>query len=118
MTQLEVHRPGRLAGHVDHEQAVDVGLALRPLDEACDAFGVAWAHGREVRLHLLVGEQLDQEIDVVFARATDRDAHPGTVTAARRRSRRTPEASATPSRIRARPASTDNETGSSSNRAP
>src|SRR5919201_1665400 len=83
---------------LDHEAAAFPWLRLRELDLLEQRLAVARPHGCEIGLDLLVRGQLEQEVDVVGARAPqakavagDRLGHGAVATAARRGRRSTPE---------------------------
>jgi len=111
--ELETHRAGRTPSSV----LLDLGdeppellrLARRPLDLLQHALAVAGPRAGEIGLDLLVGRQLDQEVDVLGLGAAqpNRAAHGAGVAGAgsRRGSRNAPDPSATPPRISAMPTS-------------
>ena len=101
---LEAHRPGALAVDLDQEDAERVRVGLRARDLREDLVATLRSHGGEERLDVLVRHELDEEVGVVRARAPDRHLHAGS-SCARTPKSRCPEASATPSRISASPAS-------------
>src|SRR5262249_32428626 len=74
-------------------ELLDQHLAVEPLAR------------REKRPHVLVGEDAEQEVEVVPRRATQANAHGSWTAGARRASRRAPEPSATPARISPSPPS-------------
>ena len=71
---LEAHRAGSLAVDLDDEDAEGLGLGLRALDLGEERRRDLRADGREERLDVLVGDELDEEVDVVRARSPDGDA--------------------------------------------
>ena len=113
---LELHRPRGLAVRLDHEQPVVGRLSLRALDLREDGVVIHRPQGGEVRLHLLVGQELDEEIGVRGLGAAQ--PHGAGSTAGRRSGRQAPEPSATPARISTRPASAGARNGSSRISAP
>ena len=74
---LEAHRPCAFAAHLDDEHPERVRLRGRPLDLAQDRFAILRPHRGEERLDLVVREELDEEVDVVQARTSNRHAHAG-----------------------------------------
>src|SRR5260221_12275628 len=104
--QMDPHRAGALAVALDHEatERFRLALGLRDLLEQHRALG--HRARTEERPHIVVGEQLEQEVRVVGARAPDRDAaHASEASAPRRRTRSRPVPRATPPRMSARPPS-------------
>src|SRR5581483_1936751 len=113
VADLERHRPGRPAVELDDEQAVLLGLALRALDRGEDAVAVALAPRRQVRLDLLVVQELDEEVDVARLCPPQPQGTGSTAGSRRRTGRHAPEPSATPPRISASPPSIVARSGSS-----
>src|SRR5207302_996420 len=101
--ELEAEPAGTLPIDLDHEPAVVVRLALRARHFLGDSVRVLGRDRAEERLYVLVGDQLDEEIDVVRARAADRDRHGVWAAGTRRGRRRSPDPSPMPSRISAIP---------------
>src|SRR4029453_1931132 len=62
VADLEVHRPGPPAVALDHEQAERLGLAVGALDLCEHGVPVRRPDRSEVRLHLLVGQEVDEEV--------------------------------------------------------
>src|SRR4249919_1488503 len=113
---FEAHRPGALAVRLDDEDAEGIRLAVGAGDLGEDLLASLRAHGREVRLDVLVADELDEEVGVVRACAPDRDHYAGS-SCTRTPNRRWPEASATPSSMSASPVIATALTGSSSSAA-
>jgi hypothetical protein len=115
----ERERSGALAVDLDDEAA----LRLRILVLSRELFGnrlpvEPLARGEE-RTHVVVREDVEQEVEVVRRRAPQRDvAHGSWIAGARRASRTAPEPSATPARISASPPSVAAVMLSSSRSAP
>ena len=114
---LEPHRAGALSVHFDDEEAERLGVALGALDLRADLVVSLRANGREERLDVLVRDELDQEVGVVGARASDRHAH-AVDSCARTPKKRCPEARTAPATMSAKPAIIAAVTGSSSRSAP
>ena len=116
----KAHHAGPLAFELDDEAAVTVRLRRRVLDLLEDLFRRRRAAGSQVRIDVVVGRQLDEEVDVVGPRPPDRDVHgrAGSTASAVRAGRRRPEPSATPLRISSSPAIIQPVTSSSSRNAP
>src|SRR5437016_2068843 len=118
--QLEAEHAGPLPFtailRVDHEPAELLGLGERTVGLVEQVAAVARPRAREKRLDLFVCQQLREEVDILPFRATQPDAvrldHGTAPSTARRRTPVTPESSATPSRISARPPSADQRSGS------
>ena len=107
---LEPHRAGRTAVDLDHEQSERLRLALGALDRGeIPSRSFALIAG-EIRLDLLVGEELDEEVGVLDRRSPQ--LHVSTA-AGRLIGRHTPDPSATPPRIRPSPPSMVGRSGSS-----
>src|SRR6266536_1353150 len=104
---VEPDRPRTLAVDLDHEPAVQLRLALGALDLGEHVLDRRRSAAAEIGPHLLGGDQVEQEVRVVTAGATDLDpTHDAWDATRRRRSLPAPTApvpSATPPRIRASP---------------
>ena len=116
--QLESHCTGTFAVDVDHEPAEVVRLALRSFDLHCDCSAILRSDRAEERFHLLVSDELEEEVHVAGRRTTNRDRHGVWVTGARRGRRATPDATATPRRMSAMPPTSPAVSGSPSSVAP
>src|SRR5262249_57578474 len=127
--ELEAERPGGpplpVVLDLDHEAPELAGLALRPVDLLQHRGTIAWSHRGQIGLDVLVGRQLEQEVDVGRLRTPKSEAvapnsqGAGVAGAAARRGRRTaPDPSATPPRISTIPASSSPVTASPTNTAP
>ena len=81
----EAHRAGPLAVDLDHEHAEHVRLGHVALDVVRQRFAVVRPAGGEERLHFLVRDELDEEVEIVRPRATDRDHYAGSSLGAARR---------------------------------
>ena len=115
VAELPAHRAGGLAVELDDEETA----ALRLLGDLLgDPVPVVGAGSGEEGAHVLVGVELDQELEVALAGGADRDGHGRTGTAVPRRSLTAPDASATPPRISARPPSVASVSSSSRISAP
>ena len=116
----EAHRARTLAVDLDHEQAEELRLRRGALDVGEDAVTVVRPRRGEIRLDLLMGDELDDEVEVVGVRAPDVDRQTGSSSGLARRAEDNtrPDPSATPSRIKPRPASIATVTGSERNTAP
>src|SRR6266511_107076 len=96
---------------LDHKTPAVFRLSARPLDLVEQRIAVARANGGQVGIDVVVGRELEQEVDIVRscpaqaeAVARDRLAHGAVATAAPRRGMRsTPEPKAVPVRISASP---------------
>ena len=117
---LEPHRARALAVDLDHEAAELPRLGERALDLGSDAVAVADPDGGEERLDLVVGEELDEEVEIRELGAPDLDVQGACAAAGchRREGRSIPEPSATPSRTSASPATAAMVSGSSRNTIP
>ena len=117
----ERHRARPLPVHLDHEAAVMLGLLLRPLELGAKVVGRVRRHRGQEGLHLGMRGEGDKEVDVVDSCPPEPEslssqlAHGRGVagTASRRATRKTPEPSATPARMRARPSTAFNLIASS-----
>jgi len=127
---LEAQRAGgmpvSLPLDLDQEAAELIGLVLRALDLRKQPFTVTRPNDGEVRLHVLVGRQFENEVDVARVRPAEPQAFAlddaqgdGVAGAgARRGSRTAPEPSATPPRISTIPANSSTVSGSPSSVTP
>src|SRR5207248_1884545 len=119
---VELHAPGEAPPvavcDLDHEAAEVLRLGKRALDLRGDRLVVARAASGEERLDVVVVRELDEEVDVLGPRPPDAQAHRPGSTAARGAGRRSPEPTATPSRISARPPASAAVTGSPRKSAP
>ena len=99
---------------------MELRLGDVPFDVGRDRVAVVRPPGGEEGLHLLVRDERDEEVEIVGSRPADRDHYAGSsLGAARRRIvSRSPEPSATPSRISARPRIIATVTGSERKTAP
>jgi len=128
--ELEAHRAGAaplaVILYLDDETTELVGLRLGALDLLQQPVELARARAREVGLDVLVGRQLDEEVDVIRSgpaqpqSVTLDDAQGEGVAAAgsRRGIRTAPEPNATPPRISAMPTSSSTVKGSPSSVTP
>src|SRR5437764_2901871 len=116
---LQAHQACRFSIQLDHEAAELLRLSLRALDLFQQTRAVARANRGQVRLDVLVGHELEQEVDVSRLGAPDRDVHgDGAATGSRRGNLTAPDPSATPPRINVIPASSCQVSGSPSSSTP
>ena len=74
---LEAHRAGALAVDLDEEDAERLRVGVRAGDLLEDLVAALRAHGSEEGLDVLVPDEVDEEVGVVGARASDGDGHAG-----------------------------------------
>ncbi len=72
---LEAHRSGGRAVDLDHEDAERVRLDLRALHFRTDLVVAPRPDRGEIRLDLLVGHEVDEEVHVFLPRPAERDGH-------------------------------------------
>ena len=95
-------RARTLSVELDHEQPALLGIAFEVLG---DAVPLVPAGGGEKRAHVVVGVEVGEEVEVIGLGGSKRDGHGRAGAVARRGNRTAPDASATPPRISASPAS-------------